>query len=280
MDQAPNRPAQTILLGVDRQVSVLHALGARGRSESTYCVFGFDPREASEHPLLRFNEQIKEAPGFYLLGCGYRAYNPVLRVFQSPDSWSPFGTGGLNAYAYCGLDPVNNEDRTGHATKKVTSLPRLPTIFEGRELLVPVSKRYVDRVLSKVSVEALPREVKAVYDSVDVLKSKLKELGVRLEKINVEYPAVKRFSSGGEVIKYSDAARDILRNKKNLSLAINQKKEELYHWKGTQGLNDLKVIERHDKQIRKRVVEEKILQGMPDIFQLPKLARVIRVLFY
>lgn len=34
--------------------------------------------------------------------------------FHSPDSWSPFGGGGLNAYMYCMGDPVNRVDPTGH----------------------------------------------------------------------------------------------------------------------------------------------------------------------
>ncbi|EGH35731.1 hypothetical protein PSYJA_44541, partial [Pseudomonas syringae pv. japonica str. M301072] len=36
--------------------------------------------------------------GHYLLGNGYRAFNPVLMRFNSPDSLSPFGEGGVNAY--------------------------------------------------------------------------------------------------------------------------------------------------------------------------------------
>uniref|UniRef100_UPI00214B5855 RHS repeat-associated core domain-containing protein n=1 Tax=Pseudomonas sp. UMAB-08 TaxID=1365375 RepID=UPI00214B5855 len=52
--------------------------------------------------------------GHYLLGNGYRAFNPVLMRFNSPDSLSPFGEGGLNGYAYCGGDPVNYRDPTGH----------------------------------------------------------------------------------------------------------------------------------------------------------------------
>ncbi|RMU75656.1 hypothetical protein ALP24_200133 [Pseudomonas syringae pv. aptata] len=34
--------------------------------------------------------------------------------FNSPDSMSPFGKGGMNAYAYCAGDPVNRSDPTGH----------------------------------------------------------------------------------------------------------------------------------------------------------------------
>jgi RHS repeat-associated protein len=50
----------------------------------------------------------------YALGNGYRIYNPLLMRFHKPDSMSPFGAGGLNAYTYCKGDPVNFEDPTGH----------------------------------------------------------------------------------------------------------------------------------------------------------------------
>lgn len=49
----------------------------------------------------------------YLLGNGHRLYNPVLMRFNSPDSLSPFGRGGINAFAYCGGDPVNFSDPAG-----------------------------------------------------------------------------------------------------------------------------------------------------------------------
>lgn len=64
---------------------------------------------------LGFNGDLCEPiTGHYLLGNGYRAYNPVLMRFNSPDSLSPFSDGGLNAYAYCLGDPVNHVDRDGH----------------------------------------------------------------------------------------------------------------------------------------------------------------------
>lgn len=50
----------------------------------------------------------------YHLGNGYRSYNPMLMRFAAPDSWSPFGAGGLNAYLYCEGDPVNRTDPSGH----------------------------------------------------------------------------------------------------------------------------------------------------------------------
>ncbi|MCO8161603.1 RHS repeat-associated core domain-containing protein [Pseudomonas sp. 21LCFQ010] len=60
--------------------------------------------------------------GHYLLGNGYRAYNPVLMRFNSPDSLSPFGEGGLNAYAYCQADPVNRIDPNGHLSVSAIKL--------------------------------------------------------------------------------------------------------------------------------------------------------------
>lgn len=73
-------------------------------------------------PMSVVNEKTAQSPdlsarntGYYLLGQGYRAYSPVLMRFTSADSWSPFGRGGLNAYAYCLGDPVNAVDPSGHA---------------------------------------------------------------------------------------------------------------------------------------------------------------------
>lgn len=63
---------------------------------------------------LGFNGMFHE-PGtrWQLLGNGRRAYNPVLMRFHSPDALSPFGAGGLNAYAYCRGDPINHADPSG-----------------------------------------------------------------------------------------------------------------------------------------------------------------------
>lgn len=102
------------LLATDLQRSVLHAVGVGRHQKSVYSPYGHRSPESGLMSLLGFNGERRDpVTGHYLLGNGYRAFNPLLMRFNSPDSLSPFGKGGVNAYAYCGGDPVNWVDPTG-----------------------------------------------------------------------------------------------------------------------------------------------------------------------
>ena len=106
---------ETTLLATDQQRSVLQLLNAIQPHPIAYTPYGHRPAENGLLSLLGFyGERPDPVTGHYLLGNGYRAFNPVLMRFNSPDSLSPFGNGGLNAYAYCVGDPVNRSDPTGH----------------------------------------------------------------------------------------------------------------------------------------------------------------------
>lgn len=73
------------------------------------------PEPFSPQARLGYNGQLHESGlDWQILGNGYRVYNPTLMRFHSPDSLSPFGDGGVNAYAYCAGDPINQLDPTGH----------------------------------------------------------------------------------------------------------------------------------------------------------------------
>ncbi|MGY2342155.1 RHS repeat-associated core domain-containing protein [Pseudomonas sp. SDO5532_S415] len=121
----PTHSFKTILLATDQQRSVLSALHTNRPHPIAYPPYGHRPRENGGCNLLGFNgEPSDPLTGHYHLGNGYRQFNPVLMRFNSTDRWSPFGKGGLNAYAYCGGDPVNRSDPTGHTWKDFTSFLR------------------------------------------------------------------------------------------------------------------------------------------------------------
>lgn len=101
------------LLACDHPQSVLRA----GHRATAYSVYGY--RGLAVLPgVPGFNGELADPlSGHYLLGNGHRAYNPLLMRFNRPDSWSPFGRGGVNAYVYCLGDPVNRRDPSGHASR-------------------------------------------------------------------------------------------------------------------------------------------------------------------
>lgn len=100
------------MLASDNNNTVLSEVRKDGRESKVYTAYGHSATVGS----IGFNGELcDKQTGWYLLGNGYRAYNPWLMRFQSPDSLSPFGKGGVNAYTYVQGDPVNFTDPTGHA---------------------------------------------------------------------------------------------------------------------------------------------------------------------
>ena len=111
----------TTLLVTDQQRSVLQTAKTNHPPQPTaYSPYGHRPADNGLLSLLGFNgERPDPVTGCYLLGNGYRAFNPVLMRFNSPDNLSPFQKGGLNSYAYCEGDPANNTDSSGHLIDKI-----------------------------------------------------------------------------------------------------------------------------------------------------------------
>jgi RHS repeat-associated protein len=100
-----------LMLASDHKNSVLCEVSQAGRKGIAYTAYG----EAMVSGSLGYNGEARESQtGRYLLGNGYRAYNPVLMRFHSPDSLSPFEEGGLNSYMYCEGNPVDFVDPSGN----------------------------------------------------------------------------------------------------------------------------------------------------------------------
>jgi RHS repeat-associated protein len=114
------------LLATDLQRSPLHTLKKNAQPQPiAYSPYGHRSVVSALLSLSGFNgERQDPVTGHYTLG-NYRAFNPVLMRFNSPDSWSPFGRGGLNSYAYCMGDPINQTDTTGHFSNG-RPMPPLP----------------------------------------------------------------------------------------------------------------------------------------------------------
>lgn len=110
---------------------------------------------ADARALLGFNgELVDPLTGGYHLGNGYRTYDPRLMRFHSPDSFSPFGAGGINAYGYCQGDPVNRRDPSGHAVEDYV-LPIL-AIFTNLLGLFVSGLRFRSLYKQRVAAKTMP----------------------------------------------------------------------------------------------------------------------------
>lgn len=108
-----NAPSATDLLKINNMLTPESANHYGVQNPLSHTAFGFMNLPASmpvgfngEHPDLH--------TGMYGLGQGQRWYSTALMRFSCPDSISPFGEGGINAYAYVHNDPVNLIDPDGH----------------------------------------------------------------------------------------------------------------------------------------------------------------------
>ena len=118
--RAQQQAGSATLLLTDHAGSVNTEHDADGTRHARYAPYGEQQPEDAGQPLrslLAFNGEARESAfGWYLLGSGYRAYNPGLMRFHSPDSLPP-EEAGINPYVYALGNPVYWHDPTGHRSE-------------------------------------------------------------------------------------------------------------------------------------------------------------------
>ncbi|MCC9006134.1 RHS repeat-associated core domain-containing protein [Pseudomonas putida] len=130
---------------------------AAGKPEIfSYTPYGRASNLPSQSSALGFNgERYDTLTESYLLGLGYRTYNPRLMRFLSPDNVSPFGAGGVNSYAYVGNEPINNTDPTGHLAIFGIRLTRKIKLFSGEAKIVDDMPTYLSQHPTKKKSKAI-----------------------------------------------------------------------------------------------------------------------------
>jgi RHS repeat-associated protein len=145
------------MLVVDQKNTLMREVGKGPVNSVAYTAYGHPSAEQSVRAHLGYNGEFSEPQtGWQLLGNGYRAYNSNLMKFHSPDSFSPFGEGGVNAYAYCEGEPILNSDPDGHSMVGNFLRRFRPTIKQANEKHVPM-----DFLENSKFGEASVRKIKA-----------------------------------------------------------------------------------------------------------------------
>ncbi|MDW9405598.1 hypothetical protein GE454_21325, partial [Pseudomonas soli] len=143
---------------------------------SAYCAYGYDRRDDPPSASVAFNGECAEPlTGNYLLGNGNRNYSPVLMRFHSADPFSPFGQGGLNAYAYCLGDPINNIDPSGN----------MP-LFSKKTSSSNSGKAQSYRTLMNLEGNALPMEIGWLDSAVKQGTAEVNEIKRKVDWKNID----------------------------------------------------------------------------------------------
>lgn len=159
-EQAGGR--ENLLIASDVQGSVLNSRTDADKTTVDYTPYGHTHDDGNA--ILGYTGKKREPTGNYLFGNGYRGYNPASMRFNSPDSYSPFDAGGLNAYAYCMSDPINHSDPSGHIRLRTNSLPPIKPVRTFSQTPTQVSPVPMRRSVSAGNLSTRPDDFASIRE--------------------------------------------------------------------------------------------------------------------
>ncbi|WP_122431039.1 RHS repeat-associated core domain-containing protein [Pseudomonas viridiflava] len=179
------------LLGTDQSNSVLHSVSLRQREAFAYSPYGTSTPKSPPYLPGYTGQAPDPITGHYQLGNGARAFNPILMRFNSPDTLSPFGDGGLSAYAYCKGDPVNYTDPTGHY-----SIPGMTGMATVRlKTVISPQARRPSMIAEEGFARTVARALSRNTTSPEPMPETRKYLHNRLKNLDKEAPFVQKLAS-------------------------------------------------------------------------------------
>ncbi|MBX8511618.1 hypothetical protein K5D34_18190, partial [Pseudomonas cichorii] len=209
----------TSLLVTDAKKTVMAEVDAGSVTLFEYTAYGHRSDSSGEESLPAFNGELREpSTGWYLLGEGYRAYNPVLMRFHSPDSLSPFDRGGVNPYAYCLGDPVNYLDPDGHLPRWV--MPAIGIALSIVGVVASVATLGAATPIAGTGVVAAWSALSAGTQLSSSLSIASGVIGVASGVVSVVAPK----SSAGELLGYVSAGVGVLSAATGFGALINAKR--------------------------------------------------------
>lgn len=176
-------------------------------SYSSYTPYGYRAAVNAGSRIAYAGEWLELLLDGYFLGNGYRVYSTVLMRFISPDSFSPFDKGGLGSYCYCGDDPINNVDPSGHmfGRGKETQMNYTPVAANAKTPTLSTHRKPTTKPIPKDMTRTLVEKRELKIANLGKIRHEIQE-AMKVGNIELAGELDKAYDVQSEAIKASDDA--------------------------------------------------------------------------